>query len=68
MEKTREGNKPPKILNDREQTGLMEGDGWGWARWVKGIKEGTCAVHWLLYVSDESMNSTPETNIALYAN
>ena len=31
-----------------------------------GIKEGTCDEHWVLYVSDESPNSTPEINIALY--
>jgi len=32
-----------------------------------GIKEGTwCDEHWVLYVSDESLNSTPETNIILY--
>ena len=36
-----------------------------WARWVMGIKEGTCDEQWVLYVSDESLNSTPETNIAL---
>ena len=31
-----------------------------------GIKEGTCCdEHWVLYVSDESLNSTPEANIAL---
>ena len=31
-----------------------------------GIKEGTCwDEHWVLHVSDESLNSTPETNIAL---
>jgi len=28
---------------------------------VMGIKEGTCDEHWVLYVSDESLNSTPET-------
>ena len=27
-----------------------------------GIKEGTCDEHWVLYVCDESLNSTPETN------
>ena len=26
--KKREGNKPQETLNDREQTGLMEGGGW----------------------------------------
>jgi len=41
----------------------------GWDRWVKGIKEGTfCDDHWVLYLSDESLNSTPEANIALYIN
>ena len=30
----------------------------GRARWVMGIKEGTCwEEHWVLYVSDESLNS-----------
>ena len=41
----------------------------GQAKWVRGIKEGTCwDEHWVSYVSDESLNSTPETNIALYVN
>ena len=31
-----------------------------------GIKEGTCDEHCVLYGSDESLNSTPETNNALY--
>jgi len=34
-----------------------------------GIKEGTCYdEHWVLYVSAESLHSTPETNIVLYVN
>ena len=34
-----------------------------------GIKEGTCwDGHWVLYVSDESLNSTPETDTTLYVN
>ena len=34
-----------------------------------GIKEGTCCdEHWMLYVSDESQISTPETNIMRYVN
>ena len=42
----------------------MEGYGWG-----MDIKEGTgCDEHWVLYVSDESLNSTPEMNIVLYVN
>ena len=41
----------------------------GWAKCVMGIKEGTCwDEHWVLYVSDESLNSTPETIITLYVN
>ena len=33
------------------------------------IKEGTCCdEHWVLYISDKSLNSTPETDIALYVN
>ena len=31
-----------------------------------GIKEGTCDEHWVLYVSEESLGSTSETNIAQY--
>ena len=32
-------------------------------------KEGTYQDgHWVLYISDESLNSTPDTNIALYVN
>ena len=29
-----------------------------------GIGEGACDEPWALYVSDESLNSSPETNIA----
>ena len=44
-------------------------DGGGWARWVMGIKEGiSCDEYWVLYVSDESLNSTPETNTAICVN
>ena len=31
-----------------------------------GIKKGTCDEHWVLYVSDESLISVSETNIALH--
>ena len=32
-----------------------------------GIKEGTgCNENWVLYATDESLNSTPETNNTLY--
>lgn len=35
---------------------------------MMGITEGTYDEHWALYLSDESLNSFPETNIALYVN
>ena len=45
----------------------MEGGEWGTD--MIGIKENTCwDEHGVLYVNDESLNSTPETNIALYVN
>ena len=66
-EKERKGNRPQETLNDREQTeGWWKEVGGRWARWVMGIKEGTCDEHWVLHVSDESLNSIPEINIALY--
>ena len=34
-----------------------------------GTQEGACwDEHWVLCVSDESLNSTPETNMTLYVN
>ena len=45
----------------------VDGGSGGWARWVMSIKESICCdEYWVLYVSDKSLNSTPETNIALY--
>lgn len=36
------------------------------ATWVMGIKEGAgLHEHWVLNVSDESRNSTPETNFTI---
>ena len=48
----------------------VDGGRWmgGWARWVMGIKEGTCDEHWVLYLSNESLKSTPKPIIALYIN
>ena len=40
----------------------------GSVTWVTGIEEGTCDKHCVLYVSHESLNSTPDTNITLYVN
>ena len=33
-----------------------------------GVKEGTWEDHWVLCVSDESLNSPPETNTMPYGN
>ena len=49
----------------RTNSGLLE-KGWVGNKWVMGIKKGTCDGHWVLYISDESLNSTPETTIVLY--
>ena len=43
--------------------GLMAGEG----KWVMGFGERTCwDEHWVLYVSDESQESTPKTKSTLY--
>ena len=43
--------------------------GWGRAKWAKGIKEDTCwGKHWELHIGFESLDSTPEIIIELYAN
>ena len=48
---------------------MSVGGEWGCARWVIGIKEGTCCdEHWVLYVSDAPLNSTLETNTTLHVN
>ena len=56
-----------QTLNYREQTeGYWSGGGQGDGL---SIKEGTCGdEHWVLYVSDESLNSAHEANITLYVN
>ena len=42
--------------------------GGGRAIRVRGIKEDTCwDEHWVLYIGDESLESTPEIIIVLYA-
>ena len=46
----------------------MEEVGGGWATWVMGTKEGTCDEHWVLYISNESLNSSPEANNTLCVN
>ena len=35
--------------------------GGGWGNWLMDIKEGPCChEHWVLYATDESLNSTPK--------
>ena len=66
-----EGETNHKRLFTTENKLRVDGGRWvgGWAKWVMGIKEGTCYdEQWVLYVSDESLNSTPETDITLYVN
>ena len=47
----------------------VDGGGEEWVKWVMGIKEGTgCDEHWVLYVSDEPLNSTPEANFTIHVN
>ena len=41
----------------------------GWGKWVMGIEEGTSwDEHWVSYVRDESLGSTPETKTVLSVN
>lgn len=65
--KEREKERDHRRLNIREQ-GWHREVGGGCALWVMGTKEDTCDEHWVLYISGELLNSTPETNIALYVN
>ena len=67
--KTGRETKHKRLLNIESKLRVAGGVvGGGWAKWVRGIKEGTCWEHWVLYIGDESLESTPEIIIALYAN
>ena len=61
-------NRLLTIENTLRVTGGEAGGRGGWVKQVMGIKEGPCDEHWMLYVSDELLNSTPETNITLHVN
>ena len=37
----------------------------GWVQYQVDIKEGTCDEHWVLYMSDGSLNSITATNMAV---
>ena len=39
----------------------------GWGSWLMGIKECKCwDEHWVLYTTNESLNTTSKTNDVLY--
>ena len=41
----------------------------GWVKWVMSIKKAPFwDEHWVLYVRDESLDSTPEAKTTLYVN
>ena len=57
------------LLLEKKTEGWWREMGQCWARWGMSIKEITCCdEHWVLYVRDESPNSTPESENALYVN
>ena len=67
--KEREGNHERLLTRENKLRISGREGGGGCAKWVMGMKEGTCwDEYWVLYVSDESVNSTPETNTTLYVN
>ena len=69
--KEKSGNKLHVSLNDREKKseGSWREMGQLGARWGTCIKKSTCCdEHWVLYVRDESLNSTHESENALYVN
>ena len=66
-ERGKPGNRPLPRENRLRVTGGEVGR--GWVKWVMEIKEGTChGEHCVLYVSDESLNSTLETDVTLLTN
>ena len=67
--KTERETNHKKLLNTENKLRVAGGEVWGvWAKWVMGIKGGTCDEHWVLYLSDESLNSIPEIVITLSVN
>ena len=66
--KNREANHKRLLTIENKQDWWREG-AWDGIKWVMVIKEGTyCDEHWVLHISDELLNSTPETKITLYVN
>ena len=54
------GKPRSRLLTMENKLMVTEGDmGRGWVKQVMDVKAGTCDQHWVLYASDESLNSTP---------
>ena len=66
----RKGSKHRRPLTVENKLRVARGQvGRRWTKWVRSIKEGTCSnEHLVLYVSDESLNSTLKISITLYVN
>ena len=47
---------------------LQDGDVGGRVKRARGIKEGTCDEHRVLYADEESLNPTPEASITRQVN
>ena len=55
-----------RLLNTKSKL-RVDGGGEEGGKWVMGTEEGTCwDEHWVVYVSDESQESTPKTKSILY--
>ena len=55
-----------RLLNAENKLRVDGGRSWGGEKWVMGIEKGTWDEHWVLYVSNESLESTPKTKSILY--
>ena len=59
-----------RLLNTENKLRVAGWEGrWGWFKCVMGIKEGTFRdEHWVPYVRDESLVSTPEAKTTSHVN
>ena len=57
-----------RFLTIENKLRVAGGEVWVCAKWVIGTKNSSYDEHWVLYASDESLNSTSETNTTLYGN
>lgn len=66
-EKSERETNYERLWNTGNKLRVSEGKGGGDNR-MMGIEEGTCRdVHWALYVTNESLNTTLKTNDILYS-